>query len=303
MMVVAENLSKFFDKVKALEDLSVKIPKGISGLIGPNGAGKTTFIHILSGLIKPSSGRVEVMGLEPWSQRCELMRKMGVMLERPVFPQNVTGLRYILHVARVMGLSEKEAFEALRKAGLLESSERKISGYSAGMKVRLGIAKAILGNPEIVILDEPTANLDPQGRIELLKLIRRMHRENNVNFLISSHVLPELQKVCSWVCLIHEGRIVEHGFVEGLLDKYSYNIYAIKVSKPGELINALKSLCGVKVKMIRGIVYVKSDSTFLHELPRLIGQTNNEILSFHRLGRSLENVFIKALEEKRHEVA
>jgi ABC-2 type transport system ATP-binding protein len=302
-MIVVEELFKSFNKVKALKSLSIRAPNGISGLIGPNGAGKTTLIHVLTGLIKPDSGKVEVMGLEPWSQRYELMRKMGVMLERPVFPQNVTGLRYILHVARVMGLSEKEAFEALRKAGLLDSSERKISGYSAGMKVRLGIAKAILGNPEIVVLDEPTANLDPQGRIELLKLIRRMHRENNVNFLISSHVLPELQKVCSWVCLIHEGKAIEQDYVENLLDKYASTVCALRVSKPSELVATLRKL-GLKVKIEYDTLYIKGDvATIRSEVARLISQTCNELISFHQLGRNLENVFIKALEGKSHEVA
>ncbi|MGQ9479559.1 MAG: ABC transporter ATP-binding protein [Thermoproteota archaeon] len=300
-MIIAENLSKFFGRVKALENLSVKMPNGVNGLIGPNGAGKTTLIHVLTGLIKPDSGEVEVMGLEPWSQRYELMKRMSVLLERPVFPLGLTGFRYILHVARVMGLSEKEAVEALRKTGILDAAERKIAGYSAGMNVRLGIAKAILGNPELVVLDEPTANLDPQGRIDLLRLIRRMHRDNNVSFLVSSHVLPELQKVCSWVCLMYEGRAVEQGFVNDLLDKYSSKVYAIRVSKPGELVDALKTFKDIRVKIVDNTVYVKDDSNILRELPRLISQTDNEILSFHQLGRSLESVFIRALEGMRHE--
>ncbi|MBO3799630.1 MAG: ABC transporter ATP-binding protein [Candidatus Brockarchaeota archaeon] len=301
-MIVVEELFKSFNKVNALDGLNIRVPKGINGLIGPNGAGKTTLIHVLTGLIKPDSGRVEVMGLEPWSQRYELMRKVGVLLERPVFPTNVSGMRYMLHVIRVMGLPEKEAVEALRKVGLLNHADRKVSGYSSGMKIRLGLAKAIVGRPELVILDEPTSNLDPRGRIELLKLIKTMHRDEDISFLISSHVLPELQRVCSWVCLMNEGRAIEQGFIDDLLDKYASKIYAIRVSKPRELAEALSGLNGLKVRLVKDTVYIKGDaSIFLQELLNLVIKTGNEILGFHQFGRSLENVFLKALEEERHE--
>ena len=300
-MIVVKELYKLFGRVKALDKVNMIVPKGICGLIGPNGAGKTTLIHILAGLIKPDSGRVEVLGMDPWSQRYELMRRMGFLLEKPVFPMNITAMRYILHVARAKGLPDDEAVEALRKANLLNHAERKISGYSAGMKVRLGLAKAMIGKPELVVLDEPTANLDPSGRIELLKLIKTMHRDEGASFLISSHVLPELQKVCSWVCLMNEGRVIEQGFVEDLLDKYASKTYAIRVSKPRELAEALSSLNSLKVRLCENTVYVKGDASIIRRtLPNLILQTGNEMLGFRQLGRSLENVFLKALEEKTH---
>jgi ABC-2 type transport system ATP-binding protein len=300
-MIVVEGLSKLFGKVKALDRVSVEIPKGIGGLIGPNGAGKTTFIHVLAGLIKADSGRVEVLGMDPWSQRYELMKKTGFLLERPVFPMNITAMRYILHVARVKGLPDGEAVETLREVNLLDHAERKISGYSAGMKVRLGLAKAMIGRPELVVLDEPTANLDPRGRIELLKLIKTMHRNKGVSFLISSHVLPELQKVCSWVCLMDEGKVVEQGFVGDLLDKYASQTYAIRVSKPRDLAEALSSLNGLRVKLSGDTVYVKGDASIIRRaFPNLIIQTDNEILGFRQLGRSLENVFLNALRMKEH---
>jgi ABC-2 type transport system ATP-binding protein len=299
-MICVKELFKSFGRVKALDGLNIRVPNGISGLIGPNGAGKTTLIHVLTGLIKPDLGKAEVMDLEPWSQRYELMKRVGVLLERPVFPPNISGMRYMLHVARVRGLPENEAVEALRKVNLLNNADRKVSGYSAGMKVRLGLAKAIIGRPELVVLDEPTANLDPRGRIELLKLIKTMHRNENVNFLISSHILPELQKVCSWVCLMNEGRVVERGFVDDLLDKYASAVYILRVSKPSELAAALSNL-GLKVKVEYDALYVKGDAlTIRQEVPKLISQIGCELIDFHRLGRSLENVFIKALEEKKY---
>ncbi|MEM2939991.1 MAG: ABC transporter ATP-binding protein [Thermoproteota archaeon] len=300
-MIVAERLSKLFGNVKALDGLNIRVPNGISGLIGPNGAGKTTLIHVLTGLIKPDSGRVEVIGLEPWSQRYELMKKVGVLLERPVFPPNISGMRYMLHVVRMMRLPEKEAVETLRKVNMLNHADRKVSGYSAGMKIRLGLAKAIIGRPELVILDEPTANLDPNGRMQLLKLIKGMHGEEGISFMISSHVLPELQKVCSWVCLMHEGKAIEQDYVENLLDKYASTVYVLRVSRPRELAAALCNL-GLKVKVEYDALYVKGDaSTIRQEVPKLIGQIGGELIDFHRLGRSLENVFIKTLEEKKYD--
>lgn len=298
-MIIIEELSKSFDKAKALDNLNIKVPRGVNGLIGPNGAGKTTLIHILSGLIKPDFGRVEVMGLEPWSQRYHLMSRMGILLERPVFPQSISGMRYMLHVARVKGIPEKEAVEALRKVDLLSYAERKISGYSAGMKIRLGLAKAMVGRPELVVLDEPTANLDPMGRMQLLKRIKRMHREEGISFLISSHVLPELQRACSWVCLMHEGKAIEQDYVENLLEKYSSTVYALNVTKPDELATALRGL-GLRVKVKNNTLYVRGDTSIRCEIPRLISQTGCELVGFHRLGRSLENVFMKALERKKY---
>lgn len=298
-MITTECLSKSFGKIRALDNLNVRTPEGINGLIGPNGAGKTTFIHILVGLIRPDSGKVEVMGLDPWRQRHHIMKKVGVMLERPAFPQNVSGIRYMLHVTRVRRLPDDEAFKALRRVGLLGASERRISTYSAGMKARLGIAKALVGNPELVILDEPTANLDPLGRVLYLRMLKRMNMETGTNFLISSHVLPELQKVCSWVCLMHEGKVVEQDLVKNLIDRYSSATYIVEVSEPEKFASAIRNIGELKVEVRGNTVRIKGDVSLIRsEVPRLISQINCEVINFRQLGRSLESVFIKALRKR-----
>lgn len=299
-MITTEGLTKSFGEIRALDGFNFNAPKGINGLIGPNAAGKTTLIHLITGLIKPDSGSVQVMGFEPWSERHQLMKRVGVLLERATLPLNVSGARYIQHLTRLRGISDRDVRVVLDHVGLLKASERHILGYSAGMKKRLGIAKALLGNPELVILDEPTADLDPNGRIQLLRLIKRMHREQGTNFLLSSHTLPELQKVCSWVCLMHEGKDVEEDFVEALLDKYSSGIYVIRVSDPDALASALSNLGGLKVKVKGNSVYVKGNSGAIrHQVPKLIGQTDGEMESFGEVGRNLENVFLKALRQKK----
>ncbi|MGB9760252.1 MAG: ABC transporter ATP-binding protein [Thermoproteota archaeon] len=295
-MITTERLVKCFGKIKALDEVSIKVPDGINGLIGPNGAGKTTLINILSGLIKPDSGSVQILGFEPWSQRHKLMKKLGVLLEKYTFPSSVTGLRYIQHVARLKGYSDNEVLEALCHVELLKASERKILGYSAGMKKRLGVAAAILGNPELVILDEPTADLDPLGRIKLLRFVIRIHKEVGVNFLIASHILPELQKVCSWVCLMYEGKVVEQDFLETLLSKYYSKVYVVRVSNPEVFAQALRSR-NLKVKIKRSYLYIKGDlSVIRHEVLNIAHQTGNEVISFFQPKRSLEGVFVRALK-------
>jgi ABC-2 type transport system ATP-binding protein len=295
-MIKVENVSKFFGKIKALNSLTVEMPKEICGLIGPNGAGKTTLIHILIGLIRPSSGTVNTLGLEPWSQRHELMRKIGVLLEREIFPQNVACLRYLKHIARLRNIRDTEVIEALRRVELLDVSWRKIAGFSAGMKKRLGIAKALLGNPELVILDEPTANLDPAGRIELMTVVSRINREMGTSFLISSHVLPELQRLCSWVCLMHMGNVVEQGFTKDLLNKYSPAVYVAEVTKPKDLSELINGFDELRAIVKDNYVYIKGDlEKIRHKVPELVVKTGDKLISFRQVGRSLENVFIKAL--------
>ncbi len=294
-MIKVKNVSKFFGKIKALNSLTVEIPRGICGLIGPNGAGKTTLIHILIGLIRPSSGTVNILSLEPWSQRHELMRKIGVLLERETFPQNLECLRYLRHIARLRNIRDIEVIDALRRVELLDVSWRKIAGFSAGMKKRLGIAKALLGNPELVILDEPTANLDPAGRIKLMTMVSRINRETGTSFLILSHVLPELQRLCSWVCLMYMGSVIEQGFTEDLLNKYSPAVY-VEVTKPKELSELINSSDEIRAIVKDNYVYIRGDlKKIRHKVPELVMKTGGELISFRQVGRSLENVFIKSL--------
>ncbi|MGB9760302.1 MAG: ABC transporter ATP-binding protein [Thermoproteota archaeon] len=285
--------------MKALSNFSVEFPKGISGLIGPNGAGKTTLINILVGLIKPDSGKVRVFALDPWLQRHELMKKVGVVFEENTYPQEVTCFRYLKHIASLRGIKSEEVVNALCQVGLSKVSERKIANLSAGMKKRVGIAKAILGNPELVIMDEPSANLDPVGRIKLLKIIKRMHDDMKINFLISSHVLPELQKVCSWACLMYKGKAIEYGFVKDLLDKYAPTIYVAKATKPQALLDMINKTDELKAYMKGDRLYIRGNLTLIRrKVPEFVQQIGCELIDFHQVNLNLENVFIESLRRK-----
>jgi len=298
-MIRVESASKSFGSIKALSNFSVEFPKGISGLIGPNGAGKTTLINMLIGLIKPDSGKISVFELDPWSQRHKLMKRVGVVFEENTYPQEVTCLRYLKHIANLRGVKNEEVTRVMRRVGLLKVSEMKIINLSAGMKKRVGIAKAILGSPELVIMDEPSANLDPIGRIRILKIIKRMNKEMKINFLISSHVLPELQKVCSWVCLIYKGRTIECGFIEDLLDKYAPKIYVAKTNKPQELLDKISNTNGLRAFMEGDKIYISGNIALIRQkVPEFVQQVGGELIDFHQANRNLENVFIKSLRTK-----
>ena len=298
-MIETKGLTKFFGNIRAINNLSVNIPQGINGIIGPNGSGKTTLFHILVGLLKPDSGYVSVLGLDPWSKRHELLKNVNILLETLRFPKNVSGLRYLMHVAKLRNVPERDVYKTLQEVKLTQDAEKEVSCYSSGMLKRLGIAKAILGNPELIILDEPTSGLDPIGRRDLLKLIIRLRKERKINFLISSHVLTELQKVCSWVCLMYNGNSVEQGFISDIVEKYSSKIYIIKVSNPEKLMDALKSIRNLKVRVRGNSIYLKGDDSVIqNEVVKLISQANVSLISFYQVGTSLEDVFVKIIKTR-----
>jgi ABC-2 type transport system ATP-binding protein len=209
-LIAVSGLVKNYGKVKALRGITFKVDKGITGLIGPNGAGKTTTIKILLGLISADGGEATAFGLNCWKDRDKILEKIGVLHEKPRFPTWVTGRKYLEYVAKIKNTSNvKEEIECTAKiCGLADFIDRKISTYSAGMMQRLGLADALIGNPEIVILDEPTANLDPLGRSDVLRKIKQLAKEEDISFIISTHVLSELERICNSVVILNEGLVL-----------------------------------------------------------------------------------------------
>lgn len=302
-MIATEALTKFFGEIPALAELNLKVPKGISGFVGPNGAGKTTTINILLGLLKPDEGKAYVFGLDSWRESFKIRKRLGVLHEKPSYPGNFTGQRYLEHVAHLYGISQpkQRTVEVLKEVGLTEAKERAIKTYSAGMNQRLGLAQALIGNPELVILDEPTANLDPTGRIEFLQKIKTLHKDQGVNFFISTHILPELEKICEWVSIIDDGVIVDQGNVESLAAKYSANVYRIEISNSDLFSARLKELKAVqKVWVEDNVVYckVKDRKGLYGEVPRLASELNLQLKTFQPLHSTLEEIFKITVGEK-----
>lgn len=290
----------------ALKNLDLRVPKGISGFIGPNGAGKTTTINILIGLLKPDSGEACVFNLDCWHKSYEIRRRVGVLHEKPGYPGNLTGIRYLGHIARIWGVPRPttRSRKVLSEVGLHKAGDKVIKGYSAGMLQRLGLAQALIGDPELVILDEPTANLDPSGRSALLERIKELCRDRGVNFFVSTHILLELERICNWVSIIKDGTIVDQGFVKDLAIKYSANIYKIEISNPDLFVAAIQNVGSVEKAWVKdGVAYCKVRITeeFWGEVPRIVSELGLRLKSFHRLFVSLDEIYGRTIGEESDE--
>ncbi len=211
-ILTARSLGKRYKNFKALNDFSIHVPKGaIYGFVGKNGAGKTTFIRLVCGLQEPSSGSYAIYGTEnndPGISRCR--RRMGAVVETPSIYQDMTAEENLKEQYRIIGRPSFDSIpELLRLVGLENTGKKKAKHFSLGMKQRLGIAIALSGNPDFLILDEPVNGLDPQGIIEIRELILKLNREKGITFLISSHILDELSRLATHYGFIDSGHMVK----------------------------------------------------------------------------------------------
>ena len=299
-IIQTASLVKSFGSNFALNELDLKVPKGISGFIGKNGAGKTTTIGVLLGLLKPNGGEATVFGMDCWRDSYEIRRRLGVMHEVNAYPGSFTGTHFLRHVARIYRVRqvEQRVKEAMKDVGLSDAADKKIKTYSAGMFRRLGLAQALIGDPEFAVLDEPTANIDPLGRITLLDKIKDLYKEQGTSFLISTHILSDLEKVCSWLSIIDAGRIVDQGDVKDLAEKYSAHIYKIEVSNPGLFVDKVQGVGGVeKVWIEEGKVYckVKDADAFYEKIPEVAAKSKLRLKSFQHMLGTLEEIYKKTV--------
>ena len=211
-VIETHDLSKHYKRVVALDRLELAVPRTAVGLLGANGAGKTTLIRILLGLAKPTSGDARVLGFETRTHGVEIRRRVGYMPESDSLPPGATAADFVAHMAEMSGLparpARQRAADVLYQVGLDEERYRLIKGFSTGMKQRVKLAQAIVHDPELVFLDEPTNGMDPQGREEMLNLIVRIHRMLGIAVVVSSHILEDIERVCSYVVILDDGRLV-----------------------------------------------------------------------------------------------
>jgi ABC-2 type transport system ATP-binding protein len=211
-VIITDNLTKRFPRVTALDRLTVDVQPGVVGLVGANGAGKSTLIKILLGLAPATEGTAHVLGLDVATQGGAIRERVGYMPEHDTLPPDVSATEFVVHMARMSGLPAAAARErtadTLRHVGLYEERYRPIGTYSTGMKQRVKLAQAIVHDPQLVLLDEPTNGLDPVGRDEMLGLIRRIHRDFGISVLVTSHLLGELERTCEHIVVIDGGRLL-----------------------------------------------------------------------------------------------
>jgi ABC-type multidrug transport system ATPase subunit len=212
------HLSKMSGKTYRVKDLSMAVPeKCVYGFLGPNGAGKSTTLKMLLGLIHPDQGRIQIFGKTMDSaNRLSILRQTGSLIENPGGYGHLTGLENMQIIQKLKGVSEEEIVPALKTVRLYDQRDKKLGNYSLGMKQRLGIAMAILGNPRLLILDEPTNGLDPAGIQEMRQLICSLPKERNMTVIISSHLLSEIEQMADQVGIIHHGRMLYQGTLADL---------------------------------------------------------------------------------------
>ncbi|MQG76413.1 MAG: ABC transporter ATP-binding protein [SAR202 cluster bacterium] len=242
-LLKASKLTKHYGATIALESVDFEVFEGITGLLGPNGAGKSTAIKLFLGLLKPTSGSAEVSGKNPY-ESIESRSLLGYMPEGDCLPTGITASEFLTHMAQVSGLppayARTRAADILRHVGLDEERYRSIGEYSSGMKQRVKLAQALVHDPVIVLLDEPTVGLDPGGREEMLELIRRTGREFGISIILSTHLMGDVESTCERIIVLDEGRVKEAGDVS-MYTQETQNIFIDVDDKRSELVTALVS--------------------------------------------------------------
>jgi ABC-2 type transport system ATP-binding protein len=241
-VLAADHVSKWYGQVIGLNDVSLAVPSGITGLLGPNGAGKSTFMKLITGQLKPSKGTLKVLG-EPIWQNPSLYFRIGFCPEQDAFYERMTGLEWLMALVRLNGVTPERAAEmattALGTVDLLDAAGKRIGAYSKGMRQRVKLAQALVHDPDLLILDEPLAGMDPLARRKTIKLIKDWGRAGK-SVIVSSHILHEIEAMTSNILLINQGRILAEGNVHqirDLIDEHPHTVY-IKADEPRALARA-----------------------------------------------------------------
>jgi ABC-2 type transport system ATP-binding protein len=247
--VTLSDLTVDYGRIRALDAVNVRLPRGAVGLLGPNGAGKSTALKSILGFVSPAAGRIDVYGIDAARHRRAVRRRVGYMPERDTHLARLTGFRAVALAGELSGLPRREAslraHEVLEYAGLGEARYRPMEGYSAGMRQRVKLAQALVHDPPLLFLDEPTNGLDPEGRQEMLDLIRDLTRNHGKDVILSTHILHDAESVVEWVAILHEGRLVGAGPIAEII-RSTRPTYRVGVSGPTDAVQAALDRHGIR---------------------------------------------------------
>jgi ABC-2 type transport system ATP-binding protein len=243
--IATQGLTRVFGPVTALSQLTVEMPTGVVGLVGANGAGKSTLIKILLGLLPPTSGSATILGMNSLTDGLKIREIVGYMPESECLPPDVSATEFIVHMARMSGLptdvARERTADTLRHVGLYEERYRPIGGYSTGMRQRVKLAQALVHDPKLVLLDEPTNGLDPAGRDDMLGLIRRVSTDFGISVLVTSHLLGELERIADHIVSI-EGGVLQHSTSTAAATEFS-GVVLVEVTDRGpEVVERLQAM-------------------------------------------------------------
>ena len=288
-IIETEHLTKYYGKTPAVDGLSLSVPEGsVYGFIGPNGAGKSTTMKMLLGLVKPNSGSIRLLGKSMTQQnRLSLLRQTGSLIESPACYGHLTGEENLQILAELKNVPERNIDRVLEIVELTDS-RRKVQQYSLGMRQRLGIAQALLGNPKLLILDEPTNGLDPSGIQQMRNLIKDMPNRCGATVLISSHLLGEMEQMVDQVGIINHGRLLFQGELDDLR-KHSQGDISLRVLHPEKAAPIL----GNSARLERGVFHLPAmDEARLAELIGRLAAAQAGVVELNRATKTLEEIFL-----------
>ena len=298
-------LSKRYGSAQALIGLDLAVPaNSIFGLLGPNGAGKSTTMKLLTRQIAPSGGQAWVAGVPISGQAADVRNRIGYLSEQPPFYSWMTGFEFLNFVGELFGLDailrRKRCDELLELVGLTNAAKKRIGAYSHGMRQRLGIAQALMNQPEVLFLDEPVSALDPMGRKEVLEMLASLKGKSTVFF--SSHILTDVDRICDEVAVLHKGKLLVQSPTQSLKEQYAQPVITIEVESDGSALSNLLSqepyVQRVDLQENRAKALVSDLALAKERLPMLLAQARLPLLLYEVTLPTLEDVFVKLIEEE-----
>ncbi|HKE00766.1 MAG TPA: ABC transporter ATP-binding protein [Planctomycetota bacterium] len=300
MILALDRLSVDYGRVRALHDLTIAFEGGAIGLLGPNGAGKSTLIRTVLGMLRPATGSGHILGMDLRREGVEIRRRVGYMSERDSFPQHLNAVQWLAFLGELSGLTQRDALmrahECLWFAGLEEARYRPVETFSIGMKQRVKLAAALVHGPELVFLDEPTNGLDPAGRRQMLELCKALSEQHKIHTILASHLLPDVEFVCSQVMVLSKGRLRAFGPIAELkrADKRAYVVRA--TGSMEAFAAAVRKAGGTATDPDRRGTVVEPPAGAGPEFAFAIARSiDASIVEISALQRSLEDVFLDSL--------
>ena len=302
-VVSMKNVDVRYGSLKALSNVTCRIEGGAVGLLGPNGAGKSTFIKSLLGFVHPKKGSIEVFGMEMPKRYLEVRQKLGYMPEKEVVSPKVSAVSFLTYCGRLYGMSRVDAMERtheiLNYVGLGESRYRNTETYSTGMLQRIKFAAALIHDPELLLLDEPTNGLDPDGRVEMLELIRELPQKRKMVVILSSHLLPDVEYVCDSLVMIGKGEIVRQGSLAEITAVRN-GLFEIRVRDKAEQFVAAMERQGCKLSQQHNgnLLLSKPPEVDISTVFETARKQGTQIRHLRAVRQSLEDAFMKALGKR-----
>jgi ABC-2 type transport system ATP-binding protein len=301
LLIKFESVTKTYGSVTALNNLSLAVPPGAIGLLGPNGSGKTTMIRALLGLIPVDSGGGEVLGMDFRRRQLDIRRRVGFAPEDECLFPHVVGVEFVAYAGELVGMGAKDALqrahEVLNYVGLGEARYRKVETYSTGMKQRLKLASAIVHDPQLLILDEPTNGMDPEGRQEVLELSRDLAHNKGMSLIFSSHLLPDVEAVCNYVVVLRGGVLQAQGSMQDLKQIHPQS-FEVRLKADMSAFARRLAEQGCQLDRREDVLLVRLPDDRTPQLLWELAAESGEQIRYLRPQRStLEEVFLKAVEQ------